>query len=199
MDPNVLKNLFGDPYATNVGFAQDGSLVVQRMMKPPAPMVMFGPLRFQVQCPTLEEVTKAFGMVRQEAYTRTNQAIPLLSLLGLNTEHEWTRATLKPSTGWLAERYVRRGLFQPPLDIDVKVQAVNFILTLGSNPTRHYNVQLQPRADREDTVFAAINDQRDWYKAVPSMEEVAALLKESADEIDVTLTPLLLGGVAENA
>lgn len=198
MDPNVLKNLFGDPYATNIGFAQDGSLVIQRMMKPPAPMVMFGPLRFQVQCPSLEELTKAFGMVRQEAYTRTNQAIPLLSQLGLNTEHEWTRPSLKPSNRWLAERYVRRGLFQPPLDIDVKAQTINFVLAL-SNPARQYNIQLQPRADREDTVFAAINDHREWHKAVPAMEEVAALLKESANEIDVTLTPLILGGVAENA
>lgn len=198
LDPNVLKNLLGDPYTTNIGFAQDGSLVVQRMMKPPAPMVMFGPLRWQVQCPTLEELAKAFGQVRQEAYARMNQQIPLLSQVGLNTEHEWTGSTLKPSNRWLAERYVRRGLFQPPLEAEVGVQTVTFLLALG-NPVRRYNIQLQPRADKDDAVFAAINDHREWHRAVPTMEEVAVLLKESADEIDARLTPLILGGVAENA
>lgn len=198
MDPNVLKNLFGDPYATNIGFAQDGSLVIQRMMKPPAPMVMFGPLRFQVQCPSLEEMAKAFGKVRQEAYARTNQAIPFLSQVGLNTEHEWTRPSFKPPNRWLAERYVSRGFFQPPLEIEVGAQTINFVLAL-SNPARQYNIQLQPRADKEDGVFAAINDHREWHKAVPTMEEVAGLLKESASDIDARLTPLILGGVAEDA
>jgi len=198
MDPSVLVNLFCDPYSTNVGFAPDGSLVVQRMMKPPAPIAIFGPQKFQVQCPTIEEVTKAFGKLRQEAYVRTNQQIPLLAQVGFNTEHEWTRPSFKPSNRWLAARYVRRGLFQPPLELEVGAQAINFLLAL-SNPTRQYNIQLQPRADKEDGVFAAINDHREWHKAVPTMDEIAALLKDSASEIAERVTPLILGGVAENA
>ncbi len=198
LDLPLLVNLFGDPYTTNVGFAQDGSLVVQKLGKPPAPMLMLGPLRFQVQCPTLEETVKAFGKVRQEAYAKTNQQVPLLSVVGLNTEHEWTQPTFKPSALWLARRYVRKGLFDPPLELEEAAKTIEFFLAL-TDPVRRYNVQLQPRADKDDGVFAAINDHREWHKAVPAMEEVAALLKDSASDIEERVTPLILGGVAENA
>lgn len=198
LDLPVLQNLFGDPYTTNIGISQDGSLVVQKMGKPPAPMLMFGPLRFQVQCPTIDETVKAFGKVRQEAYAKTNQQVPLLSVVGVNTEHEWTQPTFTPSARWLAELYIRKGLFQPPLEAEVLAQTINFTISL-SNPVRRYNVQLQPRADKEDGVFAAINDHREWNQAVPTMIQVANLLKESEADIHDRLAPLMLGGVAENA
>ena len=196
MDAGLLQNLFGDPYTTNIGFGQDGSLVVKRMMKPPASMALFGPLRFQIICPTLGEMVQAFGKLRQEAYTRTNQQIPHLSSLGINTEHEWTRETFSPR--FLAERYIRKGLFDAPIDAEVITQTINFGLKLTS-PPRLYNIQLQPRAGRDDGIFAAVNDHRDWLTPVPTAPEIEALFNDSVRDIAERLTPLLVGGVAENA
>lgn len=196
LSQQLLTNLFGDPYTTGVGLAPDGSLMVQKMGKPPTPTVMFGRMRFQVQGLTLDETAKVFGQVMQEAYARTNQQIPYLAKIGLNTEHEWIKPRFRPSKRWLADQYVRKGLTDPPDGIVVEATTFNFGLLLSS-PDRSYNIQLQPRADKEDGVFAAINDDREWNQAVPSSDVVAGLLKESLGEIDARVTPLILGGVAD--
>jgi hypothetical protein len=198
MDAQLLKNLFGDPYSTNIGPAQDGSLMVVRMMKPPVPMLMFGPQRIQLVHPKLEDLTTAFGKVLQEAHTRTNQQIPLFSQVGINTEHEWSRSNFKPAKRWLAERYVRKGLFDPPLELVAEAGSVAFAVKL-TDPARSYNITMEPRADVEEGIFAGINDHRDWHKKVPTGDELASLIKESISDIENRLTPLLLGGVAENA
>lgn len=192
----MLANLFDDPYTTKVGLAPDGSLMVQKMGKPPTPTVMFGQMRFQVQCPGLDQTAKVFGLVMEEAYNRANQQIPYLAQIGLNTEHEWIKQGFRPSTRWLADQYVRKGLIQPPDGIVVEATDLSFRLLL-SGPDRSYNIQLQPRAEKENGVFAAINDHRGWNQAVPSSVAVAELLNESLREIDARVTPLILGGVAD--
>lgn len=197
LSQQVLANLFDDPYTTQVGLAPDGSLMVQKMGKPPTPTVLFGPMRFQVQCPSADETARVCGLVMQEAYNRTNQQIPYLAQIGLNTEHEWIKPAFKPSRRWLAEQYVRKGLTLPPDGIvDVEATTLSFVLVL-TNPGRRYNIQLQPRAEKENGVFAAINDHREWNQAVPSREVVAGLLEESVREIKTRVTPLILGGVAD--
>jgi hypothetical protein len=197
LSQQVLANLFDDPYTTQVGLAPDGSLMVQKMGKPPTPTVMFGPMRFQVQCPSADETARVCGLVMQEAYNRTNQQIPYLAQIGLNTEHEWIKPAFKPSRRWLAEQYVRKGLTLPPDGIvDVEATTLSFALVL-TNPDRRYNIQLQPRAEKENGVFAAINDHREWNQAVPSRDVVAGLLEESVREIKTRVTPLILGGVAD--
>jgi hypothetical protein len=171
------------------------------MKKPPAPSLLFGPLRFQVQAPQLDELVNAFGKIRDEAYTKMNQQVPLLQNIGLNTEHEWQDARFRPAKRWLADRYVKKGLHSLPSEADVIVSTVSFHLELR-DPNRQYNVQLPPRAEMEageieDGVYAIVNDHRDWNKGVPSNKEVAALLEESANEVKARVSPLLVGGVAD--
>ena len=197
MKPEVLKNLFGDPYTTNVGFGSDG-LVVQKMMKPPAPMMVFGPQRFQVMCGSVEETVNVFGKLRNEIYAGMNQQVPLLAQIGLNTEHEWSGIASASAKKWLAERYIRKGLFNPPIEMAVEAQSLQFTLFLTS-PQRQLSVTLQPRSEKEDGIYAAVNDHREWHKAEPQQDELAKLFADSAKEVDQRLAPLILGGVAENA
>jgi hypothetical protein len=200
MDPNILKNLFDAPYTTQVGIAQDGSLLIQQMAKPPAPTLLFGQQRFQVQTPTLEGAVSAFGRFRQLAYTSANQQVPLVAHLGINIEIEWTDKKFKAPTpaSWLSAVYIRKGLFKPPLEAEVEVVTLNFVLKLA-DPARTYNITLQPRSNNAEGIFALVNDHREWLKAMPQADEVAALMHETVDDIDMRLTPLILGGVAEHA
>jgi len=194
--PQFLARIFDDEYRTQVGIAE-GSLVVQLMGKPPQPQVVFGPARFQVQNVTIADTARVFGTLMDEAHKLTNQQIPLISAVGLNSEHEWLKPGFKPSTRWLADHYVTKGLAGHDAGTVAEVIHLQFRLLL-KEPDRNYVITLQPRADKEDGVFAAINDHRDWNKTAPSSAEVARLLKESHDEIDQRVEPIILGGVADD-
>lgn len=193
---SFLVSLFDDPYTTTVGIGS-GNLVVQKMGKPPQPTVAFGPARFQVQHTSIQGAAKTLGVVMKEAGRLTNQQIPLLQAIGLNTEHEWVKPAFKPSDRWLADHYIKKGL---TLTLDGTVAEainINFRLRLSS-PDRNYNIQLQPRTDNDSALFAAINDHRDWNQAVPDPDTVAKLLNEAVEEINNRVTPIILGGVADD-
>lgn len=194
--PQFLARLFDNEYTTQVGIA-DGNLVAQLVGKPPQPLVLFGPARFQVQHVTIAEAAKLLGALMQEAYKLLNQQMPLISVMGLNSEHEWIKPAFKPSTRWLADHYVARGLKVAADGTVAEAINLQFRLLLKA-PDRSYNITLQPRGDVEDGILAAINDHREWNKAVPSSAEVERLLKESEDEINDRLTPIILGGVADD-
>lgn len=190
-----LVSLFGEPFTTTIGIGNAG-LTVQKLGPPPQPVVAFGPVKFQVQHTSIQEAAKVVGVLIHEANSAMSQQIPLLSAVGLNTEHEWIKPTFKPSNRWLAGQYVTKGLSVGSDGAVAEAINLQFRLLLA-NPARSYNIQLQPRADKDDAVFAAINDHRDWNKAVPTVSEVEGLLKASLDEIDNRVTPIILGGVAD--
>lgn len=192
--PQMLMDLLDDKYTTNVGLAPDGSLMVHKLGKPPTPTVVFGTTRVQVQCPSLDQTAKVLGRVMQEAYDRAQQQIPLVAQIGLNTEHEWIKPGFSPSSRWLADQYVRKGLFDPPDGTIAEATSINFKLT---TPGRVYNIQLQPRAENQSGIFAHVNDHREWHKPVPSSDELTTLLSGSVAEIEAKVAPLILGGVAD--
>jgi len=197
LSQQVLMNLFSDPYTTTIGVSPEG-LIVQKMGKPPTPTVLFGPTRFQVLAPTVDETARVLKALLAEAHTRMSQQIPYLQNIGINTEHQWVRQKFAPSARWLADQYVRKGLTVPPDGAIVEAINLNFVVHLGV-PERTYNVQLQPRAEKENGVFAAINDHREWNMAVPGSDKVIRLLNESVLEIQTSLAPLLLGGLADES
>jgi hypothetical protein len=194
--PQFLAKLFDDEFRTQVGIAE-GNLIAQLMGKPPQPLILFGPARFQVQHVTIAGTAKVLGTLMQEAYKLVNQQMPLISVMGLNTEHEWIKPAFKPSTRWLADHYVSKGLRVAADGIVTEAINLQFRLLL-KDPERNYSITLQPRGDVEDGVFAAINDHREWNQAVPNSPQVEKLLKESGDEINVRVTPIILGGVADD-
>ena len=193
--PQFFAKLFEDEYRTTVGIA-DGGLVAQLMGKPPQPLIHFGPAKFQVRHTSIPGAARLFGDLMQEAYTLTSQQMPLISLLGLNTEHEWIKPAFRPAKRWLADNYVSKGLKATTAGAVAEAVNLQFQLLL-KQPDRNYNIQLQPREDVEDAVFAAINDHREWNKPVPTRDEIAKLLEESDREINDRVTPIILGGVAE--
>jgi hypothetical protein len=168
-----LKELFGDPHTTTLLIGPDG-LTVKRLMKPPQPFASLGPARLEVLTAAPEETARVVGALAAEVRKAANQKEILLSGLGLNVEHEWIEPGWKPSSEWLARHFALsdRGANA------TEVQSIHIRIVLDEQ--RPLFVNLQPRAENPEGVWAATNDHRELMaKPLPEGEDLVRMLTES--------------------
>lgn len=195
VDAKAWQDIFGDPFTTQIGPSPEG-LSFRKLGKPPQPAVVVGPQRVIVTAPSIAEAAQIYEKVKAILDTALQGRIPLFADVGLNSEHEWIEldTNLRPAQAFLAKRFVRGAMHE--LNGDAVFEALSFRLKLSSG--LNLGVRMEPRADRNDGVFVAINDHRQWNKAMPSPSELSDVLAQSIENVR-RLDTLLLGGAIGHA
>jgi len=194
VDPKEWGEIFGDRFTTQLGAGPEG-FTLKKLAKPPTPAVVVGPQRLIVTAPSADEVVQIYEKVKTLLDAALQGMVPLFADIGVNSEHEWLDldTNRRPAKTFLAKRFLNSSFHDP--EATAEFETVRFRLKVKS---ANLGVRIEPRAGHDDGIFVAINDHRQWNKAMPSPTDVSALLKDSIDNVK-RLDTLLLGGAIGHA
>ena len=193
-EKRFAKDLFGDPYSTEAGFSVAEGYVIEQTGTDPGPKVVVGPQRLQVHLRTLDSLAATLDALMGELRGQpwADETTWNLGAMGFNSDNEWI-AEGREIRAELTERFIMPGLGPTAaLGEGTDVAAVGIRLALQT-PRQVYKIAVEPRAGRNDGLFANINDHRDVECPMPSGDEAAALFEESIRDIKTVLGPMLVG------
>jgi hypothetical protein len=180
------KDLFDDPYNTNVGLVSDGFIITLENSQIPNPHVLIGPMKADFLSNDLEQVKKVVNKTVAEL-NRAKVGPFEIAAVGVNTEHEFLDIK-ETAQHYLTERFFSG--FKNPNGFPVNMKDLRFQITIDEN--KLYNLLIQPRANQPKGLYVNINAHRQLNNAgIPAGEFLNDLYKQTEEELNKQIFPSL--------
>jgi hypothetical protein len=180
------KDLFDDPYNTDVGFTPDGFIINLGKSQVPNPHVLIGPMKIDFLSNSLEQVKKVIDKTVTEL-NRLNVAPFEITAVGVNTEHEFLDI-VETAQQYLIKRFFSG--FKNTSDLPANITDLRFQVKKDENNS--YNLLIQPRANQPNGLYININVHRQQnYSGIPAGKCLDDLYNQTKDELDRLIFPSL--------
>lgn len=186
LENRFCKDLFDDPYNTEVGFVPDGFIINLGNSQIPNPHVLIGPMKADFLSNNLEQVKKAVDKIVTEL-NRLKVAPFEVAAVGVNTEHEFLNIT-ETAQQYLVKKFFSG--FKNTRDFPVSMTDLRFQVKINENNS--YNLLIQPRVNQPNGLYININAHRQLDDLrIPTGKNLDALYKQTEEELNELIFPSL--------
>jgi hypothetical protein len=186
LENRFCKDLFDDPYNTEVGFVPDGFIINLGNSQIPNPHVLIGPMKADFLSNNLEQVKKAVDKIVTEL-NRLKVAPFEVAAVGVNTEHEFLNIT-ETAQQYLVKKFFSG--FKNTRDFPVSMTDLRFQVKINENNS--YNLLIQPRVNQPNGLYININAHRQLDDLrIPIGKNLDALYKQTEEELNELIFPSL--------
>jgi hypothetical protein len=186
LENKFCKDLFDDPYNTDVGFTPEGFIINLGKSQVPNPHVLLGPMKADFLSDSLEQVKKIIDKIVAEL-NRLNVAPFEITAIGVNTEHEFLNI-METAQQYLVKRFFSG--FKNTSDFTVNMTDLRFQVKKDEN--NFYNLLIQPRANQPNGLYININAHKQQnYSGIPTGKYLDSLYKQTEEELDRLIFPSL--------
>jgi hypothetical protein len=187
LENKFCKDLFNDPYTTEVGFTPDGLIINLVNTQIPNPHVVIGPLKADFVCNSLEQLCLTVEKVAFEL-DRIKVARLEISAIGVNTEYELL-GLKESSQSYLANRFLSTG-FKNEKKFPLIMTDLRFQVKVNKNDS--CNVLIQPRANQLNGLYFNINAHKQVdIIGIPPRKSLEELYNKTKVELDTLIFPSL--------
>jgi hypothetical protein len=187
LENKFCKDLFGDPYTTEVGFTPDGLIINLANAQIPNPHVILGPLKADFVCNTLDLLCSIAEKVFTEL-VKLNISQLEIGAVGVNTEHEFLELS-EPSQSYLTNRFLLKG-FQNDQDFPLIMSDLRFQVKINENDS--YNLLIQPRANQPNGLYMNINAHKQVkITGMPPKKTLVELYNKTKNDLNKLIFPSL--------
>ena len=187
LDNKFCKDLFNDPYNTEVAVGPDGFLITMITPQIPAPNVILGPVRVQFISTELEQVLSVAEKIMEEL-ARLKVSPLEVSAIGVNTEHEFLEMGETAQEYFLA-RFLKNG-FETNSKFLLNMTDIKF--TVKGSEDVSYNILIQPRANQLNGIYVNINTHRQVVDPkIPTVDYLKNVYKQTKSELEEKIFPSL--------
>jgi hypothetical protein len=186
LENKFCKDLFDDPYNTEVGFVPEGFIINLENSQIPNPRVLIGPMKVDFSSNNLEQVKKVVDKIVTEL-NRLKVSPFEVAAVGVNTEHEFLN--LKET----AQQYLKKRFlsgFKNERDFPVNMTDLKFQVKIDENNS--YNMLIQPRANQPNGLYININAHKQLDDPrIPTGTYLDDLYKKTEMELNSLIFPSL--------
>jgi hypothetical protein len=187
LENKFCKDLFDDPYTTEVGFTPEGFIINLAIAQIPNPHVIIGPLKADFVCTSLNQLYSVIEKVSTEL-TRIKMGALEISAIGVNTEYEFLGLS-ETSQSYLAKRFLSGG-FKNENHFPLNMTDLRFRVNTNENDS--YNLLIQPRANQPNGLYININAHKQVdITGMPDTKSLAALYSTTEAELKTLIFPSL--------
>jgi hypothetical protein len=186
LENKFCKDLFDDPYNTEVGFVPDGFIISLENAQIPNPHVLIGPMKVDFLSSDLKQAKNAVDKITAEL-NRLKVAPLEIAAVGVNTEHEFLNIN-ETAQQYLVKRFFSG--FKNTCGFPINMTDLRFQVKTGENNS--YNLLIQPRANQPNGLYININAHRQVNgSGIPTGNDLDDLYRQTADEINSLIFPSL--------
>jgi len=187
LDNKFCKDLFDDPYNTEVVLVQEGFIISLINSQTPPPHVLLGPMKAVFLSYDLEKVKLYIEKI--SAKLEQLNIGPLgISAIGVNTEYEFLEIK-ETAQQYLTRRFLVSG-FNNENNYPVNLSDIRFQVKIDENNL--YNLLIQPRANHPNGLYININSHRQTdVLGIPSSEKLEIIYNQTKDELRKIIFPSL--------
>ncbi len=171
LDNKFCRDLFGLPYETINGLGPEGYII--RLNNKPFPLVLLNSNKIIFKAAEEDKLDEYISKFVDKIINANFTAY------GINYEYEWTG--LKGfSQEWIWNHFFRKDLKTPsPYHISSSIK-----FSLGLNENELANIEIQPRFDNPNAIFASINHHHQvTLSGFPSKQELHDLIANSENQL----------------
>jgi hypothetical protein len=158
LDNKFCKDMFDDPYNTEVAFTPEGFLISLASPKIPSPHILISPVRIDFLSDNLEQL-KGIILKTSDGLKKTEIGSLEISAVGVNTEHEFLDIGSQASE-WLAEKFLLPGLIKQEKSEGLIFNLTDLRFQIKETEDDSYNIAVQPRANQLNGLYLNINAHR---------------------------------------
>jgi hypothetical protein len=187
LDNKFCKDLFDDPYNTDVGFSPDGFTIGLTSLQVPSPHIVIGPTRAMFMSNDFGQVKSVIGKIKKELYRLKSHSLEI-SAIGVNTEYEFLEIE-ETAQKYLETRFLDSG-FRNPEHFPVHMTDIRFQVKTDEN--NFYSLLIQPRANQPNGLYINVNAHRQLdISGIPSGEYLDDLYNQTNKELKDFIFPAL--------
>jgi hypothetical protein len=187
-DNKFCKDLFDDPYNTQVGFTPEGFIISLTSPKIPNPHILISPVKIDFLSDNFEQLKEIIPKI-SGSLKKIGVGSLEISAVGVNTEHEFLDIGVQTSK-LLAEKFLLPGLATQSKNRNLIFNLTDLRFQIKETENDNYNILVQPRANQLTSLYLNINAHKQLsFSEIPL--DINSLYEQTNHKLNEVIFPLL--------